>query len=47
MNIVMDDAAEVYVKDAKPRREIGLWHTLTSWDSHLDIVYRANPPERR
>jgi small nuclear ribonucleoprotein E len=23
MNIVIDDAAEVYVKDAKPRREIG------------------------
>lgn len=23
MNIVMDDAAEVFVKDAKPRRELG------------------------
>ena len=23
MNIVMDEAAEVYVKDAKPRRELG------------------------
>ena len=23
MNVVMDDAAEVYVKDAKPRRELG------------------------
>jgi hypothetical protein len=23
MNIVIDDAAEVYVKDAQPRREIG------------------------
>ena len=23
MNIVLDDAAEVYVKDAKPRREVG------------------------
>ncbi|TDL28877.1 Sm-like ribonucleo protein [Rickenella mellea] len=23
MNIVMDDAAEVFVQDAKPRREIG------------------------
>ena len=23
MNIVMDDAAEVYVKDAQPRRELG------------------------
>jgi len=26
MNIVMDDAAEVYVKDAKPRREIGMFY---------------------
>ena len=28
MNVVMDDAAEVYVKGTKPRREIGefpLW----------------------
>ncbi|KAI0033724.1 Sm-like ribonucleoprotein [Vararia minispora EC-137] len=23
MNLVMDDAAEVYIKDAKPRRELG------------------------
>ena len=23
MNIVIDEAAEVYVKDAKPRRELG------------------------
>jgi small nuclear ribonucleoprotein (snRNP)-like protein len=23
MNVVMDEAAEVYVKDAKPRRELG------------------------
>ncbi|KAG6866268.1 hypothetical protein C0991_006855 [Blastosporella zonata] len=23
MNVVIDDAAEVYVKDAKPRRELG------------------------
>lgn len=25
MNIVIDDAAEVYVKDAKPRREVGTY----------------------
>ena len=25
MNIVMDEAAEVFVKDAKPRRELGRW----------------------
>ena len=24
MNVVIDDAAEVYVKDAKPRRELGV-----------------------
>lgn len=29
MNIVIDDAAEVYVKDAKPRREVGAY-TLNS-----------------
>jgi len=23
MNIIVDDAAEIYVKDAKPRRELG------------------------
>lgn len=23
MNVVIDEAAEVYVKDAKPRRELG------------------------
>jgi small nuclear ribonucleoprotein (snRNP)-like protein len=23
MNLVIDDAAEVYIKEAKPRREIG------------------------
>lgn len=32
MNVVIDEAAEVYVKDAKPRRELGeililLWCT--------------------
>lgn len=25
MNVVMDDAAEVYLKDAKPRRELGVF----------------------
>ena len=31
MNIVMDEAVEVYVKDAKPRRELGSYtHPLTS-----------------
>lgn len=25
MNLVIDDAAEVFVKDAKPRRDLGLF----------------------
>ena len=25
MNVVMDEAAEVYVKETKPRRELGEW----------------------
>ena len=29
MNVVMDDAAEVYVKDAKPRRELGTSNSST------------------
>ena len=29
MNVVMDDAAEVYLKEAKPRRELGLYLLTT------------------
>lgn len=46
----MDDAAEVYVKDAQPRREIGPCRShiyFVLHDTHVAIVYRANPPERR
>ena len=28
MNVVVDEAAEVYVKDAQPRRELGESHTV-------------------
>ena len=37
MNVVMDEAAEVYVKESKPRRELG---TPRPWlrDSYLDTV---------
>jgi hypothetical protein len=28
MNVVVDEAAEVYVKDAKPRRELGRFPSL-------------------
>ena len=27
MNVVIDEAVEVYVKEAKPRRELGVWDT--------------------
>jgi hypothetical protein len=27
MNVVVDEAAEVYVKEAQPRRELGMWAT--------------------
>ena len=37
MSIVMDDAAEVYVKDAKPRREIG-----TCYIASLPSLYGAH-----
>lgn len=34
MNIVMDDASEVYLKEAKPSREIGTYYynfTIYMW----------------
>lgn len=36
MNVVMDDAAEVYVKDAKPRRELGESHP-TQFSAYTDL----------
>lgn len=27
MNVVIDEAVEVFIKEAKPRRELGAWHT--------------------
>ena len=29
MNVVLDEAAEVYVKDAKPRKDLGAFHVLS------------------
>jgi hypothetical protein len=29
MNVVIDEAAEVYVKDAKPRKELGMSTAFT------------------
>lgn len=31
MNVVMDEATEVYVKDAKPRRELGMFPSFKLW----------------
>jgi small nuclear ribonucleoprotein E len=38
MNVVIDEAAEVYVKDAKPRRELGEIPYLVSVDIILTIT---------
>ena len=29
MNVVLDDAAEVYVKDVKPRKELGCYQFIS------------------
>ena len=34
MNVVVDDAAEIYVKEAKPRRELG---ALFRWCSEFQL----------
>jgi hypothetical protein len=42
MNVVIDEAAEVYVKDAQPRRELGKISHLTCVDISLTaakVVY--------
>lgn len=46
MNIIMDEAAEVYVKDAKPRRELGtrLFVVFQPPRSHF---FRAYSPQGR
>lgn len=47
MNVVIDEAAEVYVKDAKPRRELGLSQTVLQTSTPLMCQYdRANSVER-
>lgn len=33
MNIVMDEAVEVYVKDAKPKRELGKLYMLLHFET--------------
>jgi small nuclear ribonucleoprotein E len=38
MNVVLDDAAEVYVKDVKPRKELGSSPSLISFYAVLTHV---------
>lgn len=37
MNIVMDEATEVYVKDAKPRRELGTLFVFLYWLFYISL----------
>jgi len=47
MNVVIDDAAEVYVKEAKPRRELGtLLTTRIAHDLTVEYVSRSYSIER-
>ena len=46
MNVVIDEAAEVYLKDAKPRRELGTY-TIPSACQSLTSPNRANSSKRR
>lgn len=34
MNVVLDDAAEVYVKDVKPRKELGYYQFTSELNSY-------------
>lgn len=47
MNLVIDEAAEVFVKDAKPRRELGASLNIFCPRSTYRIPGRTNSPERR
>ncbi len=40
MNIVMDEAVEVYVKDAKPKRELGSYTCSFTLNVLLNISYQ-------
>lgn len=41
MNVVIDEAAEVFVKDAKPRRELGMSSLLPPF--HLSLYQTIYP----
>ena len=47
MNVVIDDAAEVYVKEAKPRRELGTLLASITHDLTVESVERSYFVERR
>lgn len=47
MNVVMDDAAEVYMKDEQPRRDIGKCSLPLSIYSFLTALRRPPSAKRR
>lgn len=47
MNIVIDEAAEVYVKDAKPRRELGKPLQSFHLSERSNLSNRPYPTKRR
>jgi hypothetical protein len=47
MNVVMDEAAEVYVKEAKPRRELGALLPIDQLNAAKLDMHRPYPPQGR
>jgi hypothetical protein len=48
MNLVVDEAAEVFVKDAKPRRDIGVFTIHFPTSKTIDsLFFRPDPPQGR
>jgi hypothetical protein len=48
MNLVVDEAAEVFVKDAKPRRDIGVFTIHAPTSKTIDsLFFRPDPPQGR
>ena len=46
MNVVIDEAAEVYVKDAKPRRELGTFQPSKATMAMSLSIHRSYTIER-
>jgi small nuclear ribonucleoprotein (snRNP)-like protein len=46
MNVVIDEAAEVYIKDAKPRRELGVDNAvICSFVNLTTFTHRSDTTE--